>query len=44
MNRQTAQDIAKANGFSPQADGRILLLKSAPTQLIEHTEVKLVPN
>ena len=37
------QAIDKAIGCSPQIDGKVLLLKTPPAQLIEHGEVKLVP-
>lgn len=33
-------DCWKIIGFSPQADSRVSLLKTTPTQLIEHGEVK----
>lgn len=41
---QLTQAIAKALGCSLQTTGKILLLQTTPTQLIEHQGVKLVPN
>jgi hypothetical protein len=37
------QDIAKAIDSSSQTNAKAWLLKTIPTQLIEHGEVKQVP-
>lgn len=42
-NPQTTQGTAKAFGCSPQIDSNAPLLKTTPTQFIEHREVELVP-
>lgn len=41
---QTTQAIANAIDCSPQADGKIVLLKTTLLQLIEQGEVELVPS
>lgn len=42
-NPQTTQGTPKAFGCSPQTDSNAPLLKTTPTQFIEHREVELVP-
>jgi hypothetical protein len=37
------QTVAKAIACSPQTDGKAILLKAIPTQLIEHGNVKPMP-
>jgi hypothetical protein len=40
---KTTKTIAKTVGCSSQTEGKELLLKRTPIQLIEHGEIKLVP-
>lgn len=42
-NPLTTQAVAKTKGGSPQSEVKIPLLKTTPTQFIEHREVQLVP-
>ena len=42
-NPQIIQDIVITIGCSPQMNSKFPLLKTNPTQFIEHAEVKLVP-
>ena len=41
-NHQTSRAIAKTKGCFPPSDSRAPLLRTTPTQLIEHGKVKLV--
>lgn len=41
-NFQTAHSVAKIKYCSPQTDGKLPLLKTTPTQFIEHDKVNLV--
>lgn len=40
---QTTQAVSKTIGCSPPTDSKVPLLKTTPTQLIEHGETELVP-
>lgn len=42
-NLQTTQAVAKTMLYSPQTEGKCTLMKTTPTQLIEHGEVELAP-
>lgn len=42
-NSQTIKVIAKTNGCYPKTDIKILLVRTTPTQLEEHREMKLIP-